>query len=370
MIDQRIGNLAKILVHYSAAVQKNEKVIIRGYPLDPIATPLIKEIYREVLKAGGHPHILVNIEDVDFIHLMEASEQQLLQPNLFDKLIAEEFDVDFRIGSDTNTRRLNNTDPEAQKLLTKGFKDVNETWWKRVSSEELRFVVSRYPTLAYAQDAKMSLTEFSDFLFKSTFADLDDPISAWNQMHEKQEHLVQWLDGKENVKITGNGIDLDMSIAGRKFLNADGRGNVPDGEIFTSPVEDSVNGIVKFSFPCIWLGVEVNGVELHFENGKVVKASAEKNEEFLLKIIETDDGAKRLGELGIGTNNQIKMFTQNILFDEKIGGTIHLALGNGFPPCGSENNSVIHWDMITDMRDGGQIFVDDELFYDSGKFVI
>jgi aminopeptidase len=327
MNDPRIENLAKILVHYSARVKKNDKVMIRGFPLGPIATPLIAEIFREVLKAGGHPHIAIDLEDIRYIFLTEASEHQLIQPDFVSKKVAEDFDVDIRIGCDSNTHSLTGVKPEALGLLARASTDINNTWFQRTASGELRWVVSRFPTHAYAQDANMSLIEFSDFFYHCSFADLEDPLSQWKQMQADQERLVKWLEEKQHVRI-------------------------------------------RFSFPCIWSGVEVDGVELVFEKGKVVKASAEKNEEFLLATLKTDEGAQRLGEFGIGTNDQIKRFTRNMLFDEKIGGTIHLALGNGYSVSGSENKSAIHWDMLCDMREGGQILVDGELFYDSGVFKI
>jgi len=370
MNDPRIENLAKILVHYSTRVKENDKVMIRGFPLEPIADPLIAEIFREVLKAGGHPHVAVDPENIRYIFLTEASERQLQQPDLVSKLVAEEFDVDIRIGCDSNTRSLTGVKPETWKLVTRAYTDINDTWSRRSASGELRWVVSRFPTHAYAQDAGMSLIEFSDFFYHSVFADSEDPLARWEHMQANQERLVRWLEGKQHIRIAGKNIDLEMSIADRKFISCHGRGNVPDGEIFTGPVEDSVNGTVRFSFPCVWSGVDVDGVELVFEKGKVVKTSAEKNEELLLKMLETDEGAQRLGEFGIGTNDQIQRFTRNMLFDEKIGGTIHLALGGGYPVSGSENKSAIHWDMLCDMREGGQIFVDGELFYDSGVFKI
>jgi len=370
MNNPRIENLAKILVHYSTKVKENDKVMIRGFPLEPIATPLITEIYREVLKAGGHPHISMDLEDIRYIFLTEASERQLMHPNFVAKKVAEEFDVDIRIGSDTNTRRFTSVKPESRRLLAQAHSGINETLSQRSTSGKLRWVVSRFPTPAYAQDAEMSLTEFSDFFYHCSFADLEDPLAQWKQMQANQERLVRWLDGRRHVRISGKNIDLEMSIEGRTFISCHGLANVPDGEIYTGPVEDSVNGTVKFSFPCIWSGVEVNGVELVFEKGKVVKASADKNEEFLLTILSTDEGAQYLGEFGIGTNDQIRRFTKNMLFDEKIGGTIHLALGSGYPLSGSLNRSAIHWDMLCDMREGGQIVVDGELFYDSGVFKV
>jgi|SRR5665648_19071 len=196
MSDPRIENLTKILVHYATAVKKGDKVIIHGFPLDPVATPLIAAVYREVLKAGGHPYTSVDLEGINYIFMSEASDQQLLQPDPFAKMIAEEFDVDIRIGSDTNTRSLMGINPEKWKLVGRAFAEINQTFSQRTGSGDLRWVVSRYPTNAYAQDAKMSLIEFSDFFYSSTFADLDDPLSKWKIMQEKQEKLVRWPDGK------------------------------------------------------------------------------------------------------------------------------------------------------------------------------
>jgi aminopeptidase len=323
-----------------------------------------------VLKAGGFPHLNMNLEDQLYIFLSEASDHQLLQPDLIRKKVIEEFDVQISIGSSSNTRVMTSIKPEKWQLIDRAYKDLTEIWFKRTASEDLRWVGTIYPTHAYAQDAEMSLIEFSDFIFSTTHADSDNPIEYWEKVGEEQQKYVDWLAGKEKVKIIGEGIELDMSIKGRTFINCCGQVNMPDGEIYTGPVEESVNGIVKFSYPCIWSGVEVDGVELTFEKGQVVKARAEKNEDFLLGTIETDAGASYVGELGIGTNYQIDRFTRNMLFDEKIGGTIHLALGAGYPQTGSKNKSAIHWDLLTDMRNGGKILVDDELLYESGEFKI
>lgn len=181
---------------------------------------------------------------------------------------------------------------------------------------------------------------------------------------------MDWLSGKDEVVVKGPNVDLKLSIKGRNFINSDGKTNMPSGEIFTGPVEDSVEGWVRFTYPAIRLGREVEGIELKFEKGKVVEATAEKNEPFLLEMLEVDEGARYVGEFAIGTNKRINRFIKNMLFDEKTGGTIHMALGAGYPQTGSVNKSGIHWDMICDMRDGGQIYVDGELFYEAGEFKI
>jgi aminopeptidase len=250
------------------------------------------------------------------------------------------------------------------------LRTLSETVLRRGASGDLRWVGTLYPTAAEAQEADMSLEEFEDFVYGACYVDQEDPVAGWRRFATRQQQLVDWLKGKETVRVTGPHADLTLSIAGRIFINSDGRRNMPSGEIFTGPVEQSANGWIRFTYPAITGGREVDGIELHFAEGKVVEACARKNEEYLLDMLDTDAGARYLGEFAIGTNKAIDRFTKSILFDEKIGGTIHLAVGAGYPETGSQNRSAIHWDMICDMRDGGQIWVDDELFYDSGNFTI
>lgn len=216
----------------------------------------------------------------------------------------------------------------------------------------------------------MGLHEFEDFVYSTTYSDRPDPIAAWTKIHDEQQRLVDWLAGKDSVEVKGPNIELSLSIKDRTFINSDGAFNMPSGEIYTGPVEDSVNGWVDFTYPAVLEGREVEGIHLEFEGGRVTNASARKNGEFLLKMLDLDPGARFLGEWAIGTNERIKTFTKNILFDEKIGGTIHMALGAGYPQTGSKNKSAIHWDMICDMREGGEIVVDGQNFYDSGNFLI
>ena len=216
----------------------------------------------------------------------------------------------------------------------------------------------------------MSLEEFEDYVYGTTFADEEDPIARWLEIHEQQQRLVDWLKGKKRVEVKGPNVNMTLSIEDRIFVNSDGKNNMPSGEIFTGPVEDSAKGWVRFTYPAVNAGREVEGIELQFEDGKVVKASAKKNDAYLNTMLETDPGARFLGEFAIGTNKKINRFIKNILFDEKIGGTIHMAVGAGYPETGSKNRSSIHWDMICDMKDGGEITVDGELFYRSGEFMI
>ena len=245
-----------------------------------------------------------------------------------------------------------------------------KTFMQRSAAGELRWTSTLFPTSAYAQDADMSLSDYEDFVYGACLPDREDPVGYWRRFSAWQQGIVDWLKGREQVHIVAPGTDLRLSVAGRSFINCDGRKNMPDGEIFTGPVEDSVEGHVYFSYPAIYQGREVMGVRLWFEKGRVVRASAEKNEAFLLATLDIDEGARRVGEFAIGTNQGVTRFTRQILFDEKINGSFHMALGAGYPETGSENESAIHWDMICDMRDGGEIWVDDDLLYRDGAFAI
>jgi aminopeptidase len=375
MTDQRISNLAKILVNYSTEVKENDLVAIVG---QPSATPLIREVYREVLRSGGFPYLLPlyirplmpGYEGLDQIFLSEANDDQLKHIDVLWMKVNEEFDVRIDIKSRYNTRSLSNIDPQRMKLRGQAYKGIVQTIFERYASGDLRRVSTLYPTQAYAQEADMSFEEFTEYVYKTTYSDSDDPVAEWKRIHGEQQKLVDWLRGKKDVKVKGPNIDLELSIDGRVFINAAGKGNMPCGEIFTGPVEDSVKGWVRFTFPAIYMGREVEGVELQFEHGRVVKASAAKNESLLLSMLDIDEGSRYLGEFAIGTNYQMDRFIKEILFDEKIGGTIHMALGAGYPYTGSVNKSGIHWDMLCDMRDGGQIFVDGDLLYESGEFLI
>jgi aminopeptidase len=367
MIDPRLTNLAKILVEYSTEVQPKDRVAIVA---QPEGTPLGLEVYRQVLKAGGYPYPVIKLDEQDFVFFSQANDDQLAHINRFEEMMRLEFEVIIALFSAGNTKELTNVDPEKQKKWVQARRPMIEKYVERTAAKELRWVIAQYPTTAYAQEAGMSVTELAEYIFQTTYADLDDPVAKWTEIHDQQQQWIDWLKGKDKVVVKGPNADLSLSVGGRKFVNADGKNNMPSGEIFTSPVEDSVEGWVRFTYPAIFLGRQVEGIELKFENGKVVEASAEKNEAFLLQMLDSDEGARHLGEFAIGTNKRIDRFIGSILFDEKIGGTIHMAVGYGFPEAGTKNKSAIHWDMICDMRDGGQIFVDDELIYDSGDFKI
>lgn len=367
MPDPRVTKLAQLLVNYCVSVRPGDKVLLGG---SSVALPLLTETYRAIVGAGGHPLVDWNEEAFTEILLKEGSNEQLQHIPEPMEVVYETYDVLIRIGGGRNTRALSGVDPSRQQMRQAASRDLFQTMMERSATGELRWVSTLFPTHAQAQEADMSLSEFETFVYQACHVDKEDPVAAWKMISERQQVLVDWLAGKKDVKVTGPDVDLTLSIDGRSFINSDGKHNMPSGEIFTGPVEESVNGWVRFTYPAIISGREVEGIELRFEEGKVVDASARKNEAFMLKVLETDEGARYLGEFAVGTNEGIDRFTKSILFDEKIGGTIHMAVGAGYPETGSKNQSAVHWDMICNMRDGGEIWVDGELFYESGSFKV
>ncbi len=367
MVDPRLTRLADLLVNYSVQVQPGEWTLVQA---EVVAVPLAREVYRAVLRAGGHPLTLLFDEAISEIQYQEASDEQLVWVSPVERLLIEEADVMIALRATNNTRAMSNVDPAKMAKAQAARTELSAIHMRRAAAGELKWTLTQYPTQASAQEAEMSLSEYEDFVFGATFVDREDPIAEWQRISALQQRMVDWLKGKRHVTVKSANCDLSLSIEGRTFINSDGRRNMPSGEIFTGPVEDSVNGWVRFTYPAIYRGRAVEGVELRFQDGKVVEARASKNEEFLLSQLDIDAGARYLGEFAIGTNFGITKFTGNILFDEKIGGTIHMALGRSYPETGGKNESAIHWDMICDMRQGGEIYVDGELFYKDGAFVV
>lgn len=367
MSDIRRQRLARLLVNYSTAVQPGEWVGILG---DFGSLPILRDIFAAVIDAGGNPSLFIDDERMARYALRHASPEQIawIDPAL--KLYTEEADVYIRVKAPDNTRAMTNISADRLRERQAAQSEILQTRLRRAAKGEFRWVGALYPTQAGAQEASMSLEEYEDFVYGACFCDSDDPAAEWRKLSEMQRHKVDWLAGKRHVQLRGEHIDLQLSIAGRAFINSDGRRNMPSGEIFTGPVEDSVNGWVRFSYPAIVSGRAVSGIELRFVDGKVTDASAEQNEDLLMAQLNIDEGARYLGEFAIGTNFGISQFTGSILYDEKIGGTVHMAIGMGYPETGSRNVSAVHWDMICDMRQDSEILVDGELFYRDGEFVV
>lgn len=367
MADPRLTRLAALLVEYCTSVREGDWVLIMGHVA---ALPLIEETVRMVAAAGGNPTVQLSSEGLDEAMLDVATDAQLAWSAPTEALLADRIDVRISILAASNTRSLSFADPKRAQVYQRAKRQHQQQYMQRAADGDFRWALTIFPCAAFAQEADMSLREYEDFVYSATFADQPDPAEHWVAMRHRQQRLVDWLQGKSHVEVKGPHVDLSLSIAGRTFMNSDGKRNMPSGEIFTGPVEESVNGWVRFSYPAIRGGREVEGVEMRFEQGKVVQASARKNEEFLRSQLEMDAGACYLGEFAIGTNNRIQRFTKNILFDEKIGGTMHMAVGSGYPETGSLNRSALHWDFICDMRTESEIRVDGELFYQNGRFLI
>ncbi len=367
MSDLRRRRLADLLVNYSTAVKPGDWVGILG---EFTSLPILREVHQSVIDAGGHPTLLINDGHMQRYFLRRASDEQInwIDPSL--KLYTEEADVYIRVGAPSNTRAMSSISADKMRQQQSAQSEILHTRLERAARGEFRWVGALYPTDASAQEANMSLEEYEDFVYGACFCDCADPAAEWRKLSQMQQHKVDFLTGKDKVVLRGPNIDLALSIAGRSFVNSDGRRNMPSGEIFTGPVEDSVNGWVRFSYPAIVGGRAVSGIELRFTDGKVTDASAEMNEALLHAQLDTDPGARYLGEFAIGTNFGISQFTGMILFDEKIGGTVHMAVGMGYPETGSQNRSAVHWDMICDMRAESEIHVDGELFYKDGGFVV
>ena len=367
MTDIRLQRMAHTLVHYSLELKKGDRLAIDA---EPVAAPLVYEVVREALRVGAYPETFISLPGLRELKLREASEEQLAYIPPLRRMINEEYETLLEIRSEANTRELSGIDPARMAIGQQAWHELLETFMRRSAEGSLRWCSTLFPTNAYAQDANMSLRDFEEFVYSACFLNDEDPIARWQELYAQQERLVQALKGRRSVHIIGPDTDLTLSIADRTFINSDGKKNFPSGEFFTGPVEDSVNGHIRFSFPASYGGRSVEDVRLRFENGVVVEATAAQGQDYLEKMLNMDEGARRLGEFAFGNNFNVDRCTRNILFDEKIGGTIHLALGASYPETGGVNQSSLHWDMVCDLRSGGEVYVDNELFSKDGKFVV
>lgn len=365
-MDPRVAKLAGVLVHYSLEIGPGQQFAISTSPL---ADELALAVYSEALRAGANVTLWYEAPEEHEVFFKLAADHQLDYVSPVRKLIFETFDATLRIGAEYNTRALSHSDPAKQARHAQANQPLFDIVMQRSARRELRWCYTAYPTQAAAQEADMSLADYQDFVYAAGKLNQPDPIAAWQAEGKRQRELQAWLRGKDQVMLKGPDVDLRLSIAGRTFVVAEGKENFPDGEIYTSPVEDSANGWVRFRYPGIMSGREVADVELWFEQGKVVREKASKGGELLTALLNSDAGARYLGEWGIGTNYDIPRFTKDMLFDEKLGGTIHLAVGTGFPETGGQNKSGLHWDLLCDMKDA-EITVDGEAFYRHGRPVM
>ncbi|WP_303868691.1 aminopeptidase [Acetobacterium wieringae] len=366
MRDHRLIKYAQTLVNYSLYVKPNEWVVIRGSDL---AMPLIKECYREILKAGAHPTVILTPDGLSEILLKEGSDEQLQfnAPMMLE--VYAKADKILNILGDHNLKSLSAIPSERIALQRRFGAPITKLYNDRVARGEMDWTLCLYPTASGAQEANMSLSDYEEFVFEACLLNGENPIAAWQKIHDDQEAMVTYLNTKTSFHVVANDTDLTLCTENRVWINSDGHHNFPSGEVFTAPVKESVNGTIRFTFPGIYSGQEIEDIQLTFTDGCVVKASAKRGEALLHALLDTDAGSRYVGEFAIGTNYGISQFTKNMLFDEKIGGTIHLALGKSYPECGPINDSLLHWDMLCDMKDGGAIYADGELFYQNGLFL-
>ncbi|HEX6287568.1 MAG TPA: aminopeptidase [Herpetosiphonaceae bacterium] len=366
MPDPRVQKLAQVLVQYSLSVKAGDKLALRG-PAN--ALPLLYEVYSEAVRSGAFVTYRITDPNFEELLLKEGSLEQLkfFAPQLMREV--EEADTLLSIWSESNTKQFSQIDPERLALRKKTLSPATQRMMQRYGEGKLRWSGTLYPTESHAQDANMSLRDYQDFVYGAGLLHEADPIAAWRRVHDQQQHIVDFLNTCKHIRIVAPDTDIEYRCEGRTWINCDGKENFPDGEVFTGPLEDSVNGHVRFTYPSVYNGREAEDVRLTFKDGKVVEATAARGQEFLETMLNMDAGARILGEAAFGLNYGIERFTRNILFDEKIGGTMHMALGASYPETGAKNQSGLHWDMVCDLHQG-EVYADGELCYQAGKFII
>ena len=366
MLDPRHRKLAEVIVGYSTEVGPGDKVLIES---TGSASPLVRELYGASLRAGGHPETSLGLDEAEEALLGEGSDAQLewIAPDLEWKV--DRGDVWMVIDAPVNTKRLTGVDPSKMGTRLKARAPIQSRYLERSAAGDFRWVICGYPTEASAQDAGMSLRQYEDVLYRAAFLDKDDPVAAWASFGDRLEGVGSILDNVRELRIVGEETDLKLGVEDRTWIRSKGLRNFPDGEVFTGPIETSVEGTIRFTFPAMMRGRQADGVRLRFEAGEVVEATATRGQDFLREMIALDEGAKRVGEFAFGMNDAIGEYTGNLLLDEKIGGTVHLALGRSVPGTGGENRSGLHWDIVCDLRDGGEVYADGELVYRDGAFL-
>ena len=356
---------ARLLLHYCLEMKKGEKLFIHSTTL---AEPLVREVFREACRIGVKTEISLSIQEQNRILISEGDEELLSFVSPAYQNAVESFDAYLQIRAPFNLKEDKNNDPEKSKLRQKHLAEVQQTFFKRLADKSLKRCVCQYPTPASAQEAEMSLEEYEYFVYNACHLYSDDPVAEWLKVRNFQQGITERLNRADKIRYKSEKTDISFSVKGRIWINSDGKANMPSGEVFTGPIEDSVNGVVYFDYPSIYMGNEVSGITLWVKNGEIIQWNAERGNDFL-NIIFQIEGARYFGEVAIGTNYQIQRATKNILFDEKIGGTIHMAIGQSYIHTGGKNTSPIHWDMISNMKNGGEIYADGELIYKNGQFI-
>jgi aminopeptidase len=365
MTDPRIERLADVLVSYSIGVRPGDRLIVDAPSL---AAPLVREIYRLALRAGGHPEARIMLDGAQEALLALGSDGQLewVSPRLTDAM--EAADARIAVLADANTRALSGVDPQRQARLAQSRAPLLHRVGQRHAAGEYRWSVTAYPTQAAAQEARMSLAAYEHHVYRAALLDRDDPVAAWRALGSRIRKLVDWLGGVRELRIVAEETDLRVGVEGGTWIVCDGMENMPDGEVFTAPLVTSVEGVIRFTYPAVFRHRAVADVRLRFREGEVVEATASRGQDFLEEMLGLDDGARRVGEFAFGLNDAVTTFTGEALLDEKIGGTVHLALGEAYPESGGTNTSALHWDLVCDLRRGGEVYADGNVVYRDGRF--
>ncbi len=357
--------MAQTIARYSVSLKPGERfLILTSVPGLALAT----EVYREALALGALPVVRTLHPEIDELLYRQGSDEQVKFVPEYEKQELESLNARLVIRGEENVMTLAGVEPARLTLGRQARRPLSERMMARKAVGELKNCLTQHPTNASAQEAGMSLADYEEFVFHACFADKPDPIVAWRELSRAQQKHVDFLNGAKTLKVEGPGTDLSLSVEGRTWVNSDGKANFPSGEVFTGPVEDSVEGRIRFDVPTLFSGQPVENIELEFKSGRIVAARAERGDKMLQSALDTDAGSRCLGEFAFGLNYGITRATRNILFDEKIGGTIHMAVGAGYPETGSRNRSAIHWDMIKDMKQG-RVYADGNLVYEGGRFV-
>jgi aminopeptidase len=364
--DLRYDRLAELVLDHSLGLKAGEVLRIEA---EAVAAPLILPLHREAIKRGAHAYAALDLAGLNELLVAHGSDEQLEFVSPIELREMDTIDAAISIWSETNTRSFSRADPDRRQRQLAAQRQVAIRRRDRVTRGELRWCGTLCPTNAHAQDAEMSLDDYEDFVFRACHVLDDDPVGHWRRIGEQLQARAAELGSVRELHIAGDGTDLTVLVEGRKWRAAHGRQNVPDGEVYTSPVENGINGTIRFAFPAVFSGREMDDVRLRFEHGRVVQADAAGGEAYLKSLLEMDEGASGVGEIAFGLNYEIDRFTRNILFDEKIGGTMHLALGMGFGDLGGLNRSALHLDLICDLRKEGEVRADGELVWQAGRFL-
>ena len=366
MTDPRVERLAELLTGYSLQLREGDVVAFDG---GVVASPLLLALYQAALRRGARPFVTARLPGLTELLLEEGSDEQIDFVSPVDYRELEAMDALVTVWADENTRARSSAEPGRVSRHIEARRELRLLRWGRISSGELRWAGTAFPTNAMAQDAEMSLTDYERFVFGACHVEKEgDPAAHWSSTAAMLEARAGELTAVRELRVVGQDTDLRLGVAGRTWVTADGHLNMPDGEVFTSPIETETKGEIRFQFPAIYEGREVEDVRLRFAEGRVVGAEAATGGDYLEALLATD-GAAVLGEVAFGLNYEIDRFTRNILFDEKIGGTMHFALGAGFAQAGGENRSSVHWDMISDLRTDGEVYADGELVWKAGRFL-